>query len=74
MHVLPEQKGYRHEAAELRKEVAHSERLAREAKEKLVRLRELDRNASAAHEAAAHYVPPPATLNGALAAAVENAE
>lgn len=74
VHVLPEQKGYRHEAAELRKEVAHSERLACEAKEKLDRLRELAKNASAAREAATHHVPSPVTLNGVLAAAMEKAE
>lgn len=72
VHVLPEQKGYRHEAAELRKEVAHSERLAREAKEKLDRLRELAKNASAAREAATHHVPSPVTLNGVLAAAMRS--
>ena len=71
VHVLPEQKGYRSEAAELRKEVAHSERLAREAKEKLDTLRELAKNASAAHEAATHNVPAALSIGNSLAAAMD---
>lgn len=74
VYVLPEQKEYRHEAAELRKEVAHADRLAREAKETFDRLHELAKSTSAAHEAATHYVPLPATLNDMLTTALESAE
>lgn len=74
VHVIPEQRELRHEAAELRKQVAHAERLEREAREKVTRLRQLAAEVSAAHEAAVHVVPPQGTLNGALISAIKQLE
>ena len=73
VHILPEQKTVRREAAELHKEAAHHERIAREEREKVVRLRDLDKSASAAREAATHYVPGPSTINDVLCDALEKA-
>ena len=74
VHVLPEQRKQRCDAAELRKQAAHTGKVAREAKEKAERLRELAKQASAAFEAATHAVPGPPTLNSALTAALDALE
>ena len=74
VHVLPEQRKQRSDAAELRKQAAHTWKVAREAKEKAERLRELAKQASAAFEAATHAVPGPPTLNSALTAALDALE
>ena len=74
VHVLPEQHEIREDAFNLRQQIEKAEAEARRAREKMERFRKLGADASAAHEAVVHVVPPIATLNEALVAAIDARE
>ena len=74
VHSLPEQREIRAAAFDHKQAIEHADKVAREANVKLVRLRRLDAEASAAYEAAVHVVPPPATIADALADALRGVE
>ena len=74
VHSLPEQREIRAAAFDHKQAMEHADKVAREANEKLERLRRLDSDASAAYEAAVHVVPPPATIADALTDALRGVE
>ena len=74
VHSQPEQREIRAAAFDHKQAIEHADKVAREANVKLVRLRRLDAEASAAYEAAVHVVPPPATIADALADALRGVE
>jgi hypothetical protein len=74
VHSLPEQREIRVAAFDHKQAMEHANKVAREANEKLERLRRLDADASAAYEAAVHVVPPPATIADVLTDALRGVE
>jgi hypothetical protein len=74
VHTLPEQRTLRENAFNLRQELEHAEKIARDACAKVAALKKHAADASAAFEAATHVVPARATLDNVINSAMGKVE
>ena len=70
VHIQPERHAVSEAAFHARQDLKHAEKVARDARARADRLRNLAAAASAAHEAATHVVPPRPTFEATLEAAI----
>jgi hypothetical protein len=70
VHIQPERHAVSEAAFKARQDLEHAEKVARDARARVDRLRSLAAAASAEHEAATHVVPPRPTFGATLEAAI----